>query len=535
MKMPRHIALVGCGFTGTSAFFQLVDGYPVTEITIFEASGVFGPGYPYQEHECGDYLINNTTDTMCLAPSNKRAFVDWLKQNPKLTPDLDEKGHLPRSIYGAFLKDVFASTLTMAAIKGIGVRLVAHEATSMREDDGGRVHIGWEGGGIVADMAILTTGRCRDVSVFAMPKPGAPARLIDTHIMSDDLDDVALDATVHVLGASLSAYDVVNRLFSTTTGCRFDRIWSGELAFIPGANNRRVVLCSRSGRLKAVTSRAPMEIRRRHFTLAAMREAARDTPLTLDDVARLIKRDAQEHGVELDWPAIHDPYGACHSGEEVNDRAGALLESAVAAAKAQFEHGSGAGNFIVDLFADAQMDIWDAFAEKLLSADAEKLYREKAETAVLCYAAPCPVSTAEKLMALHRAGRLTVVTGVADVQLNDEQSRYLISHAHGCEMASVLVNTTGSVDRKVTSDNQPALVKNLVSQGLVAAYAREGAVLNGAAVDMDKFRADGATNIYLANMLLWGPGFFTSSAIMMASVIERLLKAAFQDVSRRGD
>ena len=64
MIAPAHVALIGCGFTGTSAFFQLVDRYPVKEITIFEASGRFGPGYPYQPDECHDYLINNTTDTI---------------------------------------------------------------------------------------------------------------------------------------------------------------------------------------------------------------------------------------------------------------------------------------------------------------------------------------------------------------------------------------------------------------------------------------------------------------------------------------
>jgi hypothetical protein len=34
---------------------------PVREITIFEASGEFGPGYAYRPSECRDYLINNTT------------------------------------------------------------------------------------------------------------------------------------------------------------------------------------------------------------------------------------------------------------------------------------------------------------------------------------------------------------------------------------------------------------------------------------------------------------------------------------------
>ncbi|MEM7016946.1 MAG: FAD/NAD(P)-binding protein [Pseudomonadota bacterium] len=114
-----HIALIGCGFTGTSAFFQLVERFPVKKITIFEASGDFGPGYAYKTEECPDYLINNTTDTMCLAPSNRSAFFNWLKTQADFGADTDPKGHLPRAIYGRFFKDIFSTTRTQAAIKGI--------------------------------------------------------------------------------------------------------------------------------------------------------------------------------------------------------------------------------------------------------------------------------------------------------------------------------------------------------------------------------------------------------------------------------
>jgi FAD-NAD(P)-binding protein len=529
MQSPRHIALIGCGFTGTSAFYQLVENYPVKEITIFEASGVFGPGFPYQEGECPDYLINNITDTMCLAPSNRRAFLNWLEHNREYAPNLDPKGHLPRSVYGAFLKDVFASTLTLAAVKGIAVRLVGHEATSMREDGDG-VHIGWEGGDITVDMAILTTGRCPDVGIEVEKAVGA--RVIQNHIMSDAFDDIAPDATVHVLGASLSAYDVVNRLFSPQSGCRFEPSDKGALKFIPGANERRVVLCSRSGRLKAVTSRAPMAITRKHFTIDALRKAAQTKPLTLDDVADMISLDAKENGVELDWPALMKPYAACRSGEEVNQRAGALLEAAIIAATMPPK--SGAANFLVDFAQHALMDIWDAFAENLLSAEAEKFYRAKVETAALCYAAACPVSTAQKLLALHRAGRLRVVRGISDVRVG-EGGGFAIHHAHGIEPASTLVNATGGVERRVDSDAQPALIKTLAATGLLAPYARGGAIAHGAAVDMKTFKAAGAKNIYLANMLLWGPGFFTSSAYLMSSIVERLLKAAFEDTNMTTD
>ena len=131
--LPRHIAIVGCGFAGTSALFQLVDRHPVREITVFEASGHFGPGYAYRPDECGDYLINNTTDTMCLLASNRRAFIEWLNGRPEFAASLAPKGHLPRKVYGEFLVDVMRSVRTIAAIKGIRLREVGMEVTHMHE------------------------------------------------------------------------------------------------------------------------------------------------------------------------------------------------------------------------------------------------------------------------------------------------------------------------------------------------------------------------------------------------------------------
>lgn len=522
MTAPAHIALIGCGFTGTSAFFQLVNRYPVEEITIFEATGEFGPGYPYRTDECQDYLINNTADTMCLVPSNRGAFVAWLRDHPDLAPDFDERGHLPRAIFGKFLKDAFGATRTAAAIKGIKVHLVPFEATTMREDVDGRVHIGWAEGETVTDTAILTTGRCPDVDRYPHPLAGSPAQYVANHIMSSALDSVPLDATLHILGASLSAYDVINRLFSAETGCRFVRDTDGALKFEPGPNDRHAVLCSRSGRLKWMQTQSPAGIERTRFTPQALRDAAGFPGLRLADVAAIVRKEAKNHGAEIDWNAVVDPYGGCTSKVEVNARAAALLNTAIDAAKS-----AGPDNFLVDFFADAQIDLWDAFAGRYLAAGDERAYRDKIETAALCYAAPRPIPTAEKLLALHRAGQLSVVKGVRDVTLSDDGCAYEIVHSFGTEIANILVNTTGTVDRNVESSQQPDLIRNLTAEGLLSRYARDGITMQGVSVDMTTFRASSARNTYIANMLLWGPGFFTSSAFMMATIVERLLQAMF--------
>lgn len=518
MAGPNHVAVIGCGFTGTSALFQLVDHCPVREITVLESSGRFGPGYPYRTDECPDYLINNTTDTMCLTPASRRAFLDWLRGRPDLAPDLDPVGHLPRAVYGRFLEEVVRAARTIAAIKAIPVRLVPAEATALRERSDGTVEIDWPGGSIVADTAILATGRAPPLDRWPRPPAGAAARFVPDHVSTDALDGLPLDAEVHVLGTSLSAYDIVNRLYGPSTGCHFEREADGRLVFRPGPNRRRIVIASRGGRLKKVSSQAAPTIRRRHFTLEGLRAAARFGPLTLEGAARLIGREAEAHGVTLDWPAIAEPYRGCDGTAAVTARAAEGLAADIDAARR-----GGSANFLVDLLGDAQMDIWDAFVERLLAPGEERAYRDRWETAVQTYAAPCPVSTAERLQALIRAGRLDILAGVEAVELAADGSHYRIAHRFGTARAAILVDASGSLDRRVTSPRQPPLIRSMVACGLMQPHRVDGEEAEGAAVDMQSFRLEGCRNVHAVGMLLWGPGFFTSSAFVMASLVERLL------------
>ncbi|MEM1432704.1 MAG: FAD/NAD(P)-binding protein [Pseudomonadota bacterium] len=518
MQPGLHIAIVGCGFSGTSAFFQLIDRAPVGEVTIFEMSGDYGPGYAYRTDECVDYLINNTTDSMCLTPESKRAFIDWLNRSPYRYAGVSPDGHLPRRVYGAFLKDVFEATQVAANVKGVRVRLVSREVTALDQDPQGKTRLRWHDGSTVVDKVILTTGRCRDLAPGSAPPAGASAHYLKTHINNPAMAAIPTDARVGILGASLSAYDIVNRLFAPDTGCRFRRTPAGQLAFHAGSNARRVVLASRTGRLKALQSRHPHAPARTVFNLEHLRQRAQQGELSLNDVRALIDQEAAANGVSIDWAQIAAPYAACTTAEAVTARAAELLEHALANALA--DDGK---NILVDLFASAQQDIWDAFAEQLLAPEEERRYRKDFETTALSYAAPCPIPTAEKLLALLRAGRLSVVTGVRNATLSEDGNHYRIEHAHGEEACTVLINATGSVDRDIESKSQPALIRNLVERNQLQAYRRGGHKMPGAAVKFPSMLAQGTDSIYLANMLLWGPGYFTSSAYTMATIVDQIV------------
>tara|TARA_R110002096_G_scaffold426421_1_gene636133 strand:+ start:20231 stop:21817 length:1587 start_codon:yes stop_codon:yes gene_type:complete len=526
MNTPKHIALIGCGFTGTSAFYQLVDKYPVSEITIFEASGEYGPGLPYRGDECDDYLLNNTNDTLCLEPNNRHAFLNWLNSDPDLPagvemPEINPRGNLPRTFYGYFLKDVIKSTRINAAIKDIKVNLIAAEVTEIIEKDN-QVTIKWNSGEVTADNVILTTGHCPQIDRYENPPDGSNALYFPDHVNEPSLDIIPMDATCYILGASLSAYDVVGRLFSEKTGSRFKRDQDGILSYIAGPNERNVILCSRSGRLKKMKSRTQKDINRQYFTLDYLTSKAADGALRLEDIADAIKKDCENNDGDLNWDEVIAPYKDCLNAKDVDDRAADILEKDVRTAI----EGT-ARNILVDIFGDAGLEIWDMFAARLVSPEEENRYRSQFETATLTYEAACPISTAEKLLALHCAGKLKIIKGVERVSFDQNKDAYLIEHEFGSEHATVLLNTTGSVERDISSTHQPKLIQNMVKSGMMKSYICGGTKMPGVDVDIETFRINGTKNIHLASQLLWGPGFYTSGAIYMATFVDRILKSLF--------
>ena len=398
------------------------------------------------------------------------------------------KGHYPRALFGVFLNDIFRSTLRRAKSMGIKVRLVPHEVVNIAELSDGSVVLHSGGEDRTVEMAILSTGRCPDRDAYGSPKEGMTCRYYPTHIPGSVLDDVPLDATCHVLGASLSAYDVVNRLFSHETGCQFEHGADGHLRFVANGNDRRVVLCSRSGLLKKMQSRHPGTISRENFTSERVTALARRGGLTLGLLADLVKCDAKIAGAAINWGGVFSPYNGCETVAQFNRRAAILLTRDIEAAKG--ETGS-PGNFLVDYASNAQIALWDAFATGGLGLDEELAYRKVFETRMLTYFAACPIETAEKVLALMKADRLSLVRGVRSVRLNEQDDCYDIENDNDLVRATILINTTGSVDRRVNSSGQDQLFAGMRDSGLARPYTKGGQELDGISVDPPPQRSQG--------------------------------------------
>lgn len=213
---------------------------------------------------------------------------------------------------------------------------------------------------------------------------------------------------------------------------------------------------------------------------------------------------------------MQQPYAGCDTAPAVQQRATAALAQSIGLA-------AGSGNLLVDLAGDAQTLLWQAWADGLLPPAEQMVYRQQVESALLTAAAPCPVPTAERLLALLRAGCLQVRHGTGTPHWLPDADAWRLPWALGDERATVLVDTRSALDRRVDSPAQPALVRSLFAQGLLQPHRVGGLPTDGAAVDMASLRAIGSRHVFVAGIWLWGPGFFTSSACMMARAAQTVL------------
>ena len=312
----------------------------------------------------------------------------------------------------------------MAAVKGIKVTFIPKEVIDIEEEIhpcGQTVatltYPGTEEEALEkleVDAVLLTTGRCvfRD-RLFDSPSPSltsstSPPVYIQEHVdvAPETFDSLPLDATVHIMGASLSCYDVINALFcSKSSTSEFVRCpETGKLKFVPRDNQRRVVICSRSGRLKKIGSKKPMDVEVKHLTLDNVfrMKAMSKSGLTLADLGLLIQQDAKENKVDLNIDQILDPYSGCDSVEEVTARAQEILGQDIDAVK-------NSTNYLIDYVNKAIISIIVISESALLSPEEEKKYRSEYETLGLSYFAAAPLLTAERLMALFEAGRIEIV------------------------------------------------------------------------------------------------------------------------------
>lgn len=120
--MPKKIAVIGGGFSGTMVIRQLIDHGFQGSIDLFHVGSVISNGPAYSENIVS-LLLNVRSANMSAFPDDPTHFLRFLQQEHPLL--CDETAFVARNIYGAYLKKVWEETLSLA--QNQGCNLTIHE------------------------------------------------------------------------------------------------------------------------------------------------------------------------------------------------------------------------------------------------------------------------------------------------------------------------------------------------------------------------------------------------------------------------
>lgn len=305
MRSNTRVAIIGLGPRGLTVLERIVatmcEEFPSLGLSvhIFEPKGI---GHGIHDPEQPVHLLLNTVasqitmfldGTVCgggpILPGP--SFYEWVnavRGSGMLSGEEEEfltlsgispNGYLPRSVFGHYLKWVFEY---LVELKPANVEIALHpeQVMDMVPAGGSRFTIVTESkSAIVADYVFLTTGHSR-----ARPAPheaGTSEKIARLSLRNprlrfvpslypvhETMASIGSCDTVAIEGAGLAAIDAISELTINRGGRFVPGGAPGRQTYVPGANEPRLIMYSRSGLLlsaRAVNQKEVSEQYRARF------------------------------------------------------------------------------------------------------------------------------------------------------------------------------------------------------------------------------------------------------------------------------
>ncbi|MYT33823.1 FAD/NAD(P)-binding protein [Streptomyces sp. MspMP-M5] len=490
MENDSQFGVVGLGASGVVTTISLIrelirrnsrqPGSPF-QITVFEPNGPFPGGIAYgTPHDV--HVLNMRASTMSIHSDRPDSFVEWLRSRPGVTQHhpVHEDAYVPRSAYRHYLADQFAEAVKAAEEHGGSVRVVPSQVTDVSPRNDG-VYLTSSDGVARFDQVILCPGESHHPPHHSLA--GHP-RYIASSWDYQSIEEIPADASVGIIGTSLSAIDVV--LLLRAQGHKGPLHAVSRVRPLPkvqGAYHRH--------ELKYLT--------RHHLRLLTCDHTR---PLTLSDVSVLFRLELQDAlGETVDWE--NGVLAEIHR----EDHARRLAEDIRAA-----ESGNAYWYCVLDATGDVILDYWHH-----LDAASRQLF-EQWRPYWMTYRHCMPLPTARTLLDMMEQQHLTVSTGMREVT-QGEAGDFRIT-THQAELyVDYVVNARGVSGDSVRGG--PPLVQQLLASGTAVAHPD-----GGLRVEFDTARVYSRDGHVWPHLFLVGPQ--TSGVHFYTNSMETIMRNADQ-------
>jgi uncharacterized NAD(P)/FAD-binding protein YdhS len=444
-QTPR-IAIIGSGPSAIYALKYLAQQLSAGMIVMFEADQRAGVGTPYAERYNPREMLANIASIEL--PPVQTTLLDWIaglpapeRQRLGIAPeDMDERHFFPRMILGEFFAAQLHATISVAKARGITVDLRT--------------------GTPVCDLASLPAGvtvrsmrqgkQTSETFDFVIVATGHRAPRVspdsaDMHHPYRDKDSIARSRKLGIIGTSLSAIDV-----AVAQAARHGLFESDDdsLRYRPkaGEDDRRIAMLSRSGILPEADFFCPIPYRPLDiFTADAVAEATAEANGALDRLFELFRKqlaaadpDFARHIAlaDCDVDSFADRYFAPRTQGDPFYWAARNL--------AEVRRNTSRQHTVAWRYAILRMH--EPFGEALdllNEADRARFAKGLKRVFIDNYAAVPPLSI-ERILAMHRAGVLSIIQLGPDYETNLlEDDRWEIRNADGTWHFDALVDARG--------------------------------------------------------------------------------------------
>jgi len=507
-----RIAIIGSGAAAVATLFGLLEYLPSNlnkkfQITIFEKSFGFGPGYAYQ-CDSNELLMNMTSSTTSIFAHHAADFWEWTcKGGCGISSDhvmsrsgVAPYGYISRQFFGLYLKSRLEDVIVALEELGVEVILANLEVADITVLGDSKFNVIASGGQSKEfDCAILCTGNNSPRDIFKLV---SKSQFINNpYPVNNYLKLIAKGDSVGIIGGQLTAADIAVVLANQDH--------QGPINFFTRDSNFPL----------ARYQQKKYELK--YLTLDNLKilKSKNNKGISVRQALRLARKDFLRAGIT--WNKFFSP-----SNIEYSLWIQLLLNG---------DRDFSSWQNLAIKTDEVIGDYWNA-----LSSSEKDLFMSKFHRLWAAKRVPLPMHTALKLHSLFRAGILTHYPYLRVINVAGRNSFTAIVGQSGESKSSIeihcdwIINATGPA-KDIGGSTEMPLIKNLLKSGLIIKNPHGGIMLDYETSIVKSARHRSLNYFYAIGQLTSGTYYFVSSLDMVSMRAKNVARHIVESLGLRKD
>lgn len=449
-------------------------------VTVFEPGPDLWRGRAFQP-DGDEVLANVPMEDMSARGWDRNHGIRWLRDRG-LHHLANDMAFPPRALVGRYLEETTEQAVAELRAAGSGLRVEKLTVQELRVHQG-RIWMhgeGWHAGPF--DNAVLCMGAPSAYDHYALT--GAPGFIAEPYPLHESLQEVPESAKVGIVGAGLTAVDVV-------------------MALRARGHQGSITLTSRNGLLPAVR-RPPVHHELHHLTVQRIEgHAISHSGLLLADVHELAKAELAEAGADAEAIA-HDLACTAPSVHRPREELARALQSSAPG-----------WSILRDGMVACGQDAWYLLTEQ----DKQRVLAK--HEVVMRHCCPMPPGNAQRLIELFDTDQLALLPGIRSIR--KKPGGGFVLDAASREVAVDVVVAASTPSRHVTAIQARPLMASMSAQGLVVNHSFGGLRVDRTTSRLLTSRGVADPRLHVLGDLTHGAYLFTFGMAVLSTRAHRIV------------